>query len=160
MDVAIVAVGRLRAGPERELCARYLDRARLGGRVLGLRGFGVTEVVEARGARTVERIASEEAALLGILGKSGRTICLDAGGELVDSADFASRLGRDAAESVARTNFVIGGPDGLGGGVLAAADGLLSFGRVTWPHQIVRILLAEQIYRATTILSGHPYHRI
>lgn len=160
MDVVIVAVGRLKAGPESELCSRYLERARLSGRGLGLRGFKVVEVVEARASRAAERIAGEDAALLGALGKGGRTICLDAGGEMVDSAGFAARLSREAAAAVPRMNFVIGGPDGLGGGILAAADGLVSFGRVTWPHQIVRMLLAEQLYRTMTILSGHPYHRV
>jgi 23S rRNA (pseudouridine1915-N3)-methyltransferase len=160
MDVAIVAVGRLKAGPENELCSRYLERARLGGRALGLRGFDVVEIGEARGARASERIAGEEAALLGHLAKGGRTVCLDSDGDLLDSAAFAARLSRDAAASVPRTTFVIGGPDGIGEGVLAMAETRISFGRVTWPHQIVRILLAEQIYRATTILSGHPYHRV
>jgi 23S rRNA (pseudouridine1915-N3)-methyltransferase len=160
MDIAIVAVGRLKAGPESELCARYLERAKLGGRGLGLRDFHVVEIAEARGARAAERIAGEEATILGHLGKGGRTVCLDEGGDLLDSAAFAARLARDAAASVPRTTFVIGGPDGIGQGVLASAEARISLGRMTWPHQIVRILLAEQLYRATTILSGHPYHRV
>jgi 23S rRNA (pseudouridine1915-N3)-methyltransferase len=159
MEVAVVAVGRLKAGPERDLCARYLERARAVGRGLGLRGFAVTEIAEARGGRAAERVAAEADALRGLVGKGGRTYCLDERGELLDSAEFAARLGRDAAAAGGRTTFVIGGPDGLGPEILATANGLISFGRLTWPHQIVRILLAEQLYRATTILSGHPYHR-
>lgn len=159
MDISILAVGRLKDGPESELCARYLERARKTGRGLGLRGFGMQELAESRAARPTERIAQEDEALLAALPRGGRTLCLDAGGELIDSEAFAAGLSRDAAGGVARTTFVIGGPDGLGGRIKASADRQVSFGRVTWPHQIVRILLAEQLYRSMTILSGHPYHR-
>jgi 23S rRNA (pseudouridine1915-N3)-methyltransferase len=68
-------------------------------------------------------------------------------------------LAKDAAAAVSKMTFVVGGPDGLGRGILDRAHRRLSFGRLTWPHQLVRLLLAEQLYRATTILSGHPYHR-
>jgi 23S rRNA (pseudouridine1915-N3)-methyltransferase len=149
----------MKAGPERELCARYLDRAKKAGRGLGYRGFEVRELAESKAPRASERVAAEGAALLAALDRPGRAICLDAGGELVDSEGFAAALSRDAAAGAARTIFVIGGPDGLGTDVLNAADRRISFGRVTWPHQIARILLAEQLYRAMTILSGHPYHR-
>lgn len=155
----MLAVGRLKAGPEGELCARYLERARKSGRALGLRGFGVQELPESRAARPPDRIGEEELALISALGGSGQCVCLDPGGDLLDSEAFAAELGRAAAASTARTTFVIGGPDGLGGKILAMAARRLSFGRMTWPHQIARILLAEQLYRATTILSGHPYHR-
>lgn len=159
MEIAILAVGRLKSGPESELCARYLDRARRSGRSLGFRGFEVQELAESRAPRPAERIAQEDEALAAALAKDGRRICLDAEGELIDSAAFAAELSRSAAAGPARAVFVIGGPDGLGEKVKAAADRKISFGRVTWPHQIVRILLAEQLYRAMTILSGHPYHR-
>jgi 23S rRNA (pseudouridine1915-N3)-methyltransferase len=158
MEIAILAVGRLKTGPERELCARYLDRARKVGRTLGFRGFAVQEVPESRAARPAERMAQEEAAILTNLAKAGTAICLDPGGELLDSEAFADVLGR-GSRATARLSFVIGGADGLGDAILAAADRRLAFGRLTWPHQIVRILLAEQLYRAMTILSGHPYHR-
>jgi 23S rRNA (pseudouridine1915-N3)-methyltransferase len=82
----------------------------------------------------------------------------DPDGELLDSETFADLLGR-GSDATSRLSFVIGGADGLGDGILAAADRRLAFGRLTWPHQMVRILLAEQLYRAMTILSGHPYHR-
>ena len=159
MEISILAVGRLKSGPEAELCGRYLDRARKSGRALGFRGFAVQEVSESRAARAADRIAQEEEGLLALLGRSDRTVCLDAGGELPDSEKFAAILMRDAEAAVSRTNFIIGGPDGLGDRILAAAERRLSFGRMTWPHQIVRILLVEQLYRAMTILSGHPYHR-
>lgn len=158
MEVALVAVGRLKAGAESELAARYLERARKAGRKLGLKGFAVQETPESRAARPAERMAQEEQALIAKLG-AGRLICLDAAGELVDSSEFARFLGDGAAAAVPRTTFVIGGADGLGARILGLADRRLAFGRVTWPHQIVRILLAEQLYRAVTLLSGHPYHR-
>ncbi len=158
MDVAIAAVGRLKAGPERALCELYLERARKSGARLGLRSFAVHEVSESRAARAKDRI-SEESKALALLAGEARIICLDAGGALLDSAAFAAMLERGAAAATPRMLFVIGGPDGLGGGVMESARQRVSFGRMTLPHQLARILLAEQLYRATTILSGHPYHR-
>jgi 23S rRNA (pseudouridine1915-N3)-methyltransferase len=158
MDISILAVGRLKTGPERDLCARYLDRARKVGKALGFRGFAVQDIPESRAARPAERIAQEEAAILTNLAKAGRAICLDPRGELIDSESFADLLRRGFG-ATARVSFVIGGADGLGQGILATAERRLAFGRQTWPHQIVRIMLAEQLYRAMTILSGHPYHR-
>jgi 23S rRNA (pseudouridine1915-N3)-methyltransferase len=159
MDVVLAAVGKLKAGPERELCARYLERARKNGRGLGLRGFEVEEFPESRAARSSDRIAEEARVLLGRIGASGRAVCLDAKGDLLDSEALAALLSDNASASVKEMLFVIGGPDGLGKSVLARADRRISFGRLTWPHQIARVLLAEQLYRAGTILSGHPYHR-
>lgn len=158
MEVALAVVGRLKAGPESELAARYLERARKAGGRLGLKGFSVHETPESRAVRPADRIAQEEQALLARVG-GGRLICLDAAGDLIDSSEFAGILESAAASAVPRTTFVIGGADGLGPQILGAADRRLAFGRVTWPHQIVRILLAEQLYRAITLLSGHPYHR-
>jgi 23S rRNA (pseudouridine1915-N3)-methyltransferase len=142
LEISVLAVGRMKAGPERELCERYLERARKSGPKLGLRGFSV-----------------EEAALLAKLLDGDRVIALDAHGDLIDSDTFAAGLAKDAGAAVPRTIFLIGGPDGLGKRLLDRSHRRLSFGRMTWPHQLVRILLAEQLYRATTILSGHPYHR-
>ena len=159
MDISVLAVGRLKAGPERELCDRYLGRARTVGPKVGLRGFLVEEVAEGREGRAADRTASEGSALSVRLREGDRVVCLDAGGELIDSEGFAAALTKDAAASVARTVFVIGGPDGLGPKILEKSDRRLSFGRMTLPHQLVRVMLAEQLYRATTMLSGHPYHR-
>jgi 23S rRNA (pseudouridine1915-N3)-methyltransferase len=149
----------MRAGPEHELCDRYFERARKTGSKHGLRGFSVEEIQEARATRAQDRIATEETALLGKLREADRVVVLDAGGDLIDSDTFAKDLAKSAGGSTPRTTFVIGGPDGLGKRLLDRGDRRLSFGRMTWPHQLVRILLAEQLYRATTILSGHPYHR-
>ncbi len=159
MDVAIEAVGRLKAGPERELCERYLDRARKSGRALGLRGFTVEEIPESRATRAADRVAEEERALRHGIKDGDRVICLSIDGDLIDSDFLAGSLRKAAEAAVPRTLYVIGGPDGLGEGLRARADGTVSFGRMTWPHQLARVLLAEQLYRSTTILSGHPYHR-
>ena len=159
MEVAVVAVGRLKAGPERELCGRYLERAAKAGRRLGLGGFSVTEIAESRAARPMDRRAAEADAIRAALGATGRLVCLDEAGEALTSEAFAAFLRRSADEGRPRLAFAIGGPDGLDRGLVAAADLTLSLGRMTWPHQLARILLAEQLYRATTILSGHPYHR-
>lgn len=159
MDIALLVVGRLKAGPERDLCSRYLERARKSGARLGFRGFSVREVAESRASRSEDRISEEADALTRLIVPGGRVVCLDAAGELTTSEAFARALGRDAEAALPATTFIIGGPDGLGARVLALADQRLSFGRATWPHQLVRAMLAEQLYRAMTILSGHPYHR-
>lgn len=159
MEIAIAAVGRLKAGPETELCDRYLARARKAGARIGFRGFSVQEVPESRAQRSEDRMAQEGEALLALLGREGCVVYLHEKGDLVDSTAFAAGLRRDADQSLNRATFVIGGPDGLGQGLLDHAGHSLSFGRLTWPHQIVRVLLAEQLYRAMAILSGHPYHR-
>ncbi len=159
MDIAVVAVGRLKAGPERELCNRYLERARKTGRRLGFHAFLVKEALESRASRNVDRVAEEEEALRRLIGERGHFVCLDESGDQMTSAEIARMLARDAEASVPVTTFVIGGPDGIGSRLLASAGRRISFGRATLPHQLVRILLAEQLYRAMTILSGHPYHR-
>jgi 23S rRNA (pseudouridine1915-N3)-methyltransferase len=157
--IAVLAIGRLKIGPERDLCERYLDRARKAGRALGFRGFEVQEVAESRAQRPAERSAAEGDALAAMLGSGTRAIALDQRGDLLDSAAFARDLAGDVAAGAAGATFIIGGADGLSAKVLERSDARIAFGRVTWPHQLVRILLAEQLYRAMTILSGHPYHR-
>ena len=158
MELTVIAVGRLKAGPETELCGRYLDRARKAGQSLGFRGFGVTEIAEVRGARPAERMSAEGVAIL-TAGAGIPLLCLDEGGDLVSSNAFAAMLRAKADAGAPALGFVIGGPDGLDRSALQAAQGSVSFGRMTWPHQLVRVMLAEQLYRAMTILSGHPYHR-
>jgi 23S rRNA (pseudouridine1915-N3)-methyltransferase len=159
MLVSIVAVGRLKAGPERELVARYLERAVAGGRALGLTGFSISEHAESRAAAAAQRRREEGTAISSALPPQGVTVALDERGKLIDSAALAERIAgwRDAGRPAAA--FVIGGADGLDPGLRDKAELALSFSPLTWPHQLVRIMLAEQLYRTTTILSGHPYHR-
>src|SRR5882757_3445728 len=155
MRIIVAAVGKLKRGPERDLAERYLERAVKSGRGIGLRSLEVVEIAESRARDVQRRMLEESIALANIIPKDSATVLLDPRGETVDSHSFAKRLsgwndsGRDAA-------FVIGGPDGLAPTLSDQADLHLAFGAQTWPHQIVRIMLLEQIYRATTILSGHP----
>ncbi len=158
MKVTIAAVGRMKAGPERELLDRYVDRAAKQGRGLGITRVEVRETGESRGARADDRRAEEAADLLDGLSDKTTVIALDERGRAMSSEAFATFLGERIAEG-RDLAIVIGGADGHGEAVRARADLVLAFGAMTWPHQIVRILAAEQIYRATTILAGHPYHR-
>jgi 23S rRNA (pseudouridine1915-N3)-methyltransferase len=142
LRLRIVAIGRCRDAPINELTDRYLSRLSPPG-----------ELVE------VQPRGSEAEALLQALREPGPVIALDEGGLNLGSADLACRLAawRDAGHRLA--SFVIGGADGLDEEVLARSSLRLAFGRATWPHLLVRPMLAEQLYRATTILAGHPYHR-
>jgi 23S rRNA (pseudouridine1915-N3)-methyltransferase len=157
--VKIVAVGRMKAGPERDLLERYLERAGHGGRALGLSRLDVEETVESRKPRPEDRMAEEAGVLLAMVPERAFVVALDETGRTMTSADFARVVGGRLDGGVADLVFAIGGPDGHGPALRTRADLVLAFGAMTWPHQLVRVLLAEQIYRATTILAGHPYHR-
>ena len=159
MRLLIAAIGKLKRGPERDLFAHYLGRAEAAGRKLHLSPLGAIEVAESRGATARVRIQAEALSLLTKIPSAHKLVCLDRGGEAIDSAAFARLLAkfRDAgAEGIA---FMIGGADGLSSDALAKAAKVLSLGPMTLPHGLARIVLAEQIYRAATILAGHPYHR-
>jgi 23S rRNA (pseudouridine1915-N3)-methyltransferase len=157
VKLALIAVGRLKDGPERELTERYAERAKSVGRALGFPAFQVIEIPESRARRDADRRAEEGAAILGKTASSV-LIAFDERGKSLTSEAFAQRLAawRDAGHA---TSLVIGGPDGLDERVRDAADLVLSFGALTLPHQLVRVLVVEQLYRALTILAGHPYHR-
>lgn len=159
MRISIVAVGRMKAGPERELAARFLDRALTSGKALGLSGFSVTELPESRASSADARKAEEARAIEDALPERAVLIALDERGKSVSSPDFANRIGQWRDMGRTALVLVLGGADGLSPQLRTAADLVLSFSAMTWPHQLARILAAEQLYRATTILSGHPYHR-
>lgn len=159
MRLTIAAVGRMKSGPEQELAARYLDRLRRSGAPLGLDFAGVHEIVEARGSSVAERKRDEGSRILALVPEGARLLVLDETGRTPSSDEFAALLARHRDEGARDLVLALGGPDGHGDEVRARASGLIAFGRLTFPHQIVRILLAEQLYRATTILAGHPYHR-
>ena len=151
MNILIAAIGRAKAGPERELYQDYV--ARLPWRV------DLQELEIKKESATDVRKAREGEALLAVVPDGARVVVLDERGTPESSAQFAARLGawRDGgARSVA---FLIGGADGHGDAVRARASALLSFGAMTWPHMLVRGMLAEQLYRAHSILTNHPYHR-
>ncbi len=157
LTVSLVCVGRLKVGPERELAARYLDRARAAGRGMGL-AVASHEIDESRARRPAERRVEEAVAVRAAIGPDTELIALDETGDAIGSEAFAALLerarsgGRDLA-------LVVGGPDGLDPALRGAASRRIAFGAMTWPHQLVRIMASEQVYRAITILAGHPYHR-
>lgn len=145
----VIAVGRLRSGPEAELFARYAARLRP--------ALGLTELAEGVGA-PAEVKRREGAALLAALPDPAFTVALDGGGDAPSSERLAALLERWLGLS-RPVCFLIGGAEGLTSDVLARADVALSLGPLTWPHALVRAMLAEQLYRAQSILAGHPYHR-
>lgn len=158
MRITIAAVGRMKAGPEREMVARYLDRATGGGKPLALTGFDVIELSESRASSSASRKADEAKALRAAL-PDGIVVALDERGKSIGSEAFAKQILRWRDDGWPAASFVIGGADGLDPAFVQSAALVLSFSPLTWPHQLVRIMLAEQLYRATTILAGHPYHR-
>ncbi|MFZ5731457.1 MAG: 23S rRNA (pseudouridine(1915)-N(3))-methyltransferase RlmH [Pseudomonadota bacterium] len=159
MRVLLIAVGKLKQGPERELAERYRERFDDTGRKIGFRGIGIHELPESRARDAATRIAEEGAAIAALIPEKAVVVALDERGDNIDSAAFAAHLGRWRDDS-ADAAFVIGGADGLSPELRRKAKVRLAFGQATWPHQFVRVMLLEQLYRATTILSGHPYHRV
>ncbi|WP_269931485.1 23S rRNA (pseudouridine(1915)-N(3))-methyltransferase RlmH [Aminobacter sp. HY435] len=159
MKVAIHAVGRMKAGPEKELADRYLDRFSKSGGALGFDFSGVTEIAESRGRDVDERRREEADKLRGQMAPGTALILLDERGKNLSSQQFADKIAtlRDGGQR--GLMLAIGGPDGHDEALRNEANLLISFGAATWPHQMVRIMLGEQLYRAATILSGHPYHR-
>src|SRR4051794_5282745 len=159
MKIVVISIGRLKQGPERELAARYRERFDEIGRKLGFRGLEIHEIPESRARDAATRMAEETAAILGQIPDKSVLVALDERGESIDSPGFARQLGRWRDEAVANTIFAIGGPDGLSPDLRRKAKLRIAFGAATWPHQMVRVMLLEQLYRAATILAGHPYHR-
>ncbi|MCE8556466.1 23S rRNA (pseudouridine(1915)-N(3))-methyltransferase RlmH [Ruegeria pomeroyi] len=156
MRVSILAVGRLRAGPEKSLIDDYLTRFDRTGRALGLGPARVIEVEDKKNAGM-----GAEAALLRKALPSGAVLCtLDERGKQLSSPDFADRLANWRDTGRQDLALVIGGADGIDPGLRAEADFSISFGAMVWPHMLVRVMLAEQLYRAATILAGSPYHRV
>jgi 23S rRNA (pseudouridine1915-N3)-methyltransferase len=159
MRIVVIAVGRLKQGPERELAKRYAKRFDEVSRKLGFRGVDIHEIPEGRARDAVARIAEEAAAISAAIPENSVLVTLDERGDNVDSAAFARRLGQWRDQATANTAFVIGGADGLSPDLRGKAKLRVAFGAATWPHQMVRVMLLEQLYRAATILAGHPYHR-
>lgn len=156
MRLHIIAVGRLRAGPEKDLIDDYLTRFDRTGRGLGLGPARVVEVDDRKGGgmateATLLRRAVPEGAVLAVLDERGR---------VESSPQFANRIAGWRDQGRGDLAFMIGGADGIAGDLRAEADFALSFGKMVWPHMLVRAMLAEQLYRAASILSGGPYHRV
>jgi 23S rRNA (pseudouridine1915-N3)-methyltransferase len=159
MRILVIAIGRLKQGPERDLAERYRERFDDIGRRLGFRGLEIHEIPESRARDAATRVSEEAAAIAALIPDKSSIIALDERGETIDSATFARHLGRWRDESVPNAVFLIGGADGLSPDLRRKAKLGVAFGKATWPHQMVRVMLLEQVYRAATILSGHPYHR-
>ena len=155
--MTLVCVGRAKPGAERDLASRYLERAKAAGRPIGL-AIDSRELEESRARRPGDRKADEAKTILAEAG-AGRLIAFDEAGATLDSLGFAALLGGARDEGATALTLVIGGPDGLDATIRQRATAVIAFGAMTWPHQLVRIMAGEQIYRAVTILSGHPYHR-
>jgi len=159
MRIVVAAVGRLKQDPETELSERYRKRAAQTGRQLGLRDLEIIEIRESRAADVGKRMLEESIALANVIPENAAVVLLDPLGENLDSAGFAAKLATWRANGRSAAVFLIGGADGLAPTLREKAELRISFGSATWPHQLVRVMLLEQIYRATTILTGHPYHR-
>ena len=159
MRLLVIAVGRLKQGPERELTERYRERFDVIGRKLGFRGLEIHELPESRARDANTRISEEAAAISAAIPPKSMLVALDERGDNLDSGTFARNLARWRDDQAANTIFAIGGADGLSPELRRKAQMRMAFGSATWPHQIVRVLLLEQVYRAATILAGHPYHR-
>jgi 23S rRNA (pseudouridine1915-N3)-methyltransferase len=153
MKITILCVGRLGAAPEAVLALEWAKRASLTGRAHGL---GPVEIVEVEARKPGK--AAEGEALLG-RAPDGALIACDEHGAAMSSRAFADWLAGQRDEGVRALVFAIGGADGLDAPVLAAASRTLAFGPQTWPHALVRAMLAEQIYRAASLMAGSPYHR-
>jgi 23S rRNA (pseudouridine1915-N3)-methyltransferase len=160
MKITILAVGRLKAGPERELVQRYAERFEALARGLGMSGPQVIELSESQARSAQERKTQEANTLLANIDEDALVIRLDERGQTLGSEAFSGQIAQARDAGRKSLIFIIGGADGLGEAVAARAPKCISFGAMTMPHQIVRILLLEQLYRTATILSNHPYHRV
>ena len=156
MKVTICAIGRLRAGPELDLIKDYLQRFDRTGRNLGLGPAQIIELEDKKGGGP-----TAEAALLERAIPKGAKICaMDERGKLMTSPEFADMMGNWRDKGTSDLAFIIGGADGLSKQLRAQADTSLSFGKMVWPHMLARVMLCEQLYRAASIQSGSPYHRV
>ena len=153
MRITLLTVGRLGRAPEADLARDYMARATASGRSLGLGPFDIVEVE----ARKPGKAAEAEVLLPHLEG--AHVVACDEHGAVRPSRDFAQRIGRLRDDGVRKLVCIIGGADGIDPSILAAANEKLAFGPQTWPHALARAMLAEQLYRAVTILAGSPYHR-
>ncbi len=159
MRITIAAIGRMKAGPEHDLTETYLARSRAMGRQAGITAVDARDYGESTTASPDQRRSEEARRLLRGIDAEAFVIALDEHGTAMASEAFAARLARLVAAGRAEAAFLIGGPDGHDPALVARADLVLAFGPMTWPHRLARAMLAEQIYRAVTILVNHPYHR-
>ncbi|MGF1454345.1 MAG: 23S rRNA (pseudouridine(1915)-N(3))-methyltransferase RlmH [Alphaproteobacteria bacterium] len=156
MKIVVGAIGKTRRSPEAELCADYESRFAALCRPLGLKPLSVMTWDEPAGPDLAEREAHK---LRKALVPGGRLVVLDERGRSMTSPDLAATLSRWRDAGVPTASFLIGGAAGLAPSLRAEADLVLGFGAATWPHMLARVMLLEQLYRASTIMAGHPYHK-
>jgi len=155
MKLHIIAVGRLRASAELDLIKDYSDRFDKAGRNLGLGPLNIIEVEDKKGGGK----PAEADLLRRALPNGALIVALDERGKTLTSPDFANHLAGWRDQGRQDVAFLIGGADGIDPALVAEADFKLSFGKMVWPHMLVRVMLSEQLYRAASILQGSPYHR-
>ena len=159
MRISVFAMGRLKAGPEKSLAEDYLTRLKAAGPQAGVSRIAVADFAESRGQTANQRQSEEARVLWEAMPPKAFTIALDERGKPMSSDAFAQLLRRHVDSGTRDLAFLIGGPDGHAPETRKSAGLLLSFGPMTWPHRLVRVMLIEQIYRAVTIMVNHPYHR-
>lgn len=159
MRISILAVGADKAAPETTLCDEYLRRVQRQGRAIGITAVRSESFAESRRNTNTGRKSQEAERLLAAIRTGSRIIVLSERGKQHTSEGFATFIRRSLDDGMAETSFLIGGPDGHDRALEERADMLLSLGQMTWPHRLARVMIAEQIYRAVTILTNHPYHR-
>jgi 23S rRNA (pseudouridine1915-N3)-methyltransferase len=160
MRIQVSAIGRLKPGPERELASHYVMRAGVSGRTLGITSIAIVEHAESSAVGERLRREEEGRRLLSGLSAGASVVAFDEGGRNLSSGEFAQMVKAELERGTSMLVFLIGGPDGVSDTVRESArGGILSLGRMTWPHRLARVMIAEQIYRAVTILINHPYHR-
>ena len=159
MRLTLIAVGRLKPGPERELFERYFKRAGDLARSLGIAAVELREIDESRARRAEDRAVEEARLIRAAVPKGAWLVLLDERGAALTSRQWAEEIGRARDSAVPAYALAIGGPDGHDPTLRGEAHKIISFGAMTWPHQLVRTMAAEQLYRTLSILAGHPYHR-
>lgn len=159
MRVILACIGRLKDGGERDLIERYTGRFDASGRAVALGPLSIVELTESRKTDANGRKSDEASRLLAAAASASLRIVLDEHGHSETSEAFARRLGGWRDAGIPTLAVLIGGPDGHGEEAIAAADLRLALGAMTLPHGLARVIIVEQLYRAVTILSGHPYHR-
>ncbi len=152
MHITVIAVGRMQRGPEHTLVSEYFKRLPWKSNIIEID-------IKKTAATSTERKAREAEKLLAAVPNGAAIITLDENGKALSSRGFAEKIDSWQMAGYKNLAFIIGGADGLCSSILAKADLKLAFGTLTWPHMMVRVLLAEQIYRAWSINTGHPYHR-
>ncbi len=151
MDIIIACIGHMKPSPELDLLSKYIKQTRW--------NVVVREFEDKKPGSVEERKKREGALLLSAVPAAAKIVVMDERGKLLSSEKFSKRLGDWQDESVPAVVFLIGGADGHSEEIRKKANLVLAFGEMTWPHMLARVMLAEQIYRAKTILDGHPYHR-